>query len=612
MPSTIRPYLPVIVLAIGHFSACAICHAENWPRFRGPTGFGYSAEKDLPLTWNGKTGENVAWKVSLEGTTGYSSPIVWGDRVFITTAARQTRQQEESKEVPEHHLACYQVTDGKLLWRTPIPQGKEAAGYAIYAVPTPATDGKAVYAWFGSAVIAKIDFDGKLLWRHERAGPFNLNPGICSSPILFEDSVILINDQNRGSGVLQWLDKETGEVKREQKRDKMGACNATPFLLDVAGQTQLIVSGTNALQGLSPAGGEPIWSCKFGGFGASPAYGNGLIYADKGSNEPALAVDPSGHGDVTATHVKWKIDKLPGDYSSPVISGDYIFRVQADGIVACLNLLTGERLFTERLEGVSKIVSPIATADGRVYFAGAGKSYVIKAGPALDVLATNELEGGSNGASAAVSNGRIFIRDFQHLYCIYSPWEKTVLAFETQDAKKPPEPGSVLFIGSSSVRLWDTAKAFPNVKSINRGFGGSQIIDSVHLADRLAIRYKPRLIVFYAGDNDIAAGKTAEQVAGDFKAFVKKVRAQLPETRIAFVSIKPSPSRWKKFEIQQKANELIGEFIKSGRGMTYVDVVKPMLGDDGQPRPELFQKDNLHMTEAGYKVWNEIVEPYLK
>jgi outer membrane protein assembly factor BamB len=395
-----------------------VCHADNWPGWRGPTGVGLTDETDLPLTWNAKTGENVLWKVSLKGTTGHSSPIVWGDRVFITTAAKQTRQQEEAKEVPEHHLACYRVTDGQLLWRTLIPPGKEVAGYAIYASPTPVTDGKAVYVWFGSAVVAAVDFDGKLLWRHERPGPFNLNPGICSSPILYQDTVILICDQNRGQGFLQGLDKATGQVKWEQLRPTMGACNATPILLDVNGKTQLIVAGTNTLQGLDPANGQPIWWCKSWGFGASPTYGGGLIYADKGGNEQAIAVDPTGQGDVTATHVKWKIDKLPGDYASPVIVGDYVYRVQTEGIVTCLKLSTGQKVFTERLMGVSKLASPIATADGRVYFVSTGTSYVIQAGPTLQVLATNRLEGGNNGSSAAVSQGRVFVRDFESLYCI--------------------------------------------------------------------------------------------------------------------------------------------------------------------------------------------------
>jgi lysophospholipase L1-like esterase len=189
--------------------------------------------------------------------------------------------------------------------------------------------------------------------------------------------------------------------------------------------------------------------------------------------------------------------------------------------------------------------------------------------------------------------------------------EKEVRAFEEKDRKEAPEPGGVLFLGSSSIRMWDTAKAFPDKRIINRGFGGSQIADSVHFAGRIAIPYKPRLIVFYAGDNDIAAGKSGDEVFADFKEFVGKVRSSLPETRIAFIAIKPSPMRWKFFDTQCRANDRIREFIKSERRLSYIDVVKPMLGDDGEPRRELFKKDNLHLNDEGYRVWVSVVKPFL-
>ena len=404
----------ILVLTIWswcHLAFPGVSLGGNWPGWRGPTGVGYTDEKNLPLTWDGKTNENVMWKASLADTTGHSSPIVWGGRVFVTTADKQTREQEENKEVPKHHLACYKTADGKLLWNTLIPPGKEPAGYAIYAVPTPITDGERIYAWFGSAVIAAVGFDGKLLWRHERPGPFKLNPGICSSPILYQDTVILISDQSNGNGFLQGLDKKTGEVKWEQKRTKVTYCNTTPLLLDVKGKSQLIVAGSNILQGLDPANGKPIWSCKSAAFGASPAYGSGLIYIDKGGDEPAACVDPTGRGDVTETHVKWQVSKSAGGYSSPIIVGDYVYKVREEGIIACLNLSTGEEAYTGRLDGLSKLASPIATADGRVYFISTEKSYVITAGPKLEILATNNLGGGNNGSSAAVSGGHIFVRD---------------------------------------------------------------------------------------------------------------------------------------------------------------------------------------------------------
>ena len=154
------------------------------------------------------------------------------------------------------------------------------------------------------------------------------------------------------------------------------------------------------------------------GFGASPAIGAGLIYADRGGNEPAVAVDPTGSGDVTSTHTKWRMEKTPGDYSSPIVSGEYIFRAINEGVIECRKLATGEPVFTSRLEGLSKIASPVATPDGKIYFATTGQSYVLKAGPTLEVLAKNKLPGGGNGASPAVSRSRIFVRDFDWLYCL--------------------------------------------------------------------------------------------------------------------------------------------------------------------------------------------------
>ncbi len=398
------------------FAACV--NAGDWPGWRGPTGVGYTDEKDLPLTWDGKTGENVLWKASIKGTTGYSSAIVSGQRVFITTAARQTGEQETNKEIPAHSISCYQAKDGTLLWRTEVAPGKESAGYAIYAVPTPVTDGKAVYAWFGSAVVAAVDFDGKLLWREERNGPFKLNPGICSSPVIYQETLLLLCDQGGGNGWLQALDRSTGKVRWEQKRGKSSYGNTSPILLPVAGKTQLIIQASEMLQGLDPANGEPIWWCKGRGFGASPAFGSGLIFSDSGNGESGVVVDPTGSGDVSKSHIKWQAPKIRSQYGSAVVSGDYVYRASDKGIIYCWKLASGEEMFAADAPGVSKLSSPFATADGRIYFANGDKSYVLQSGPEFKVLATNDLRGGDNGSSAAVSNGKIFIRGGETLFCV--------------------------------------------------------------------------------------------------------------------------------------------------------------------------------------------------
>jgi lysophospholipase L1-like esterase len=191
-------------------------------------------------------------------------------------------------------------------------------------------------------------------------------------------------------------------------------------------------------------------------------------------------------------------------------------------------------------------------------------------------------------------------------------WEPTIEAFEKQDKAKPPLKDAILFAGSSSIRLWDLAKYFPDLDVINRGFGGSQIADSVHYAPRVVIKYQPRLVVFYAGDNDLAFGKKPERVAADFRAFATAVHKDLPKTRILFLSIKPSIQRWKLWDKGQKANAEIEEFCKQHGQLVYVDVAKPMLGEDGKPKLELFAKDGLHLNAKGYELWTSIVKPLLR
>jgi uncharacterized sulfatase len=191
-------------------------------------------------------------------------------------------------------------------------------------------------------------------------------------------------------------------------------------------------------------------------------------------------------------------------------------------------------------------------------------------------------------------------------------WEKEILAIEQRDRDKPPPPDGIVFAGSSSIRLWNVAKSFPDWPVTNHGFGGSQIADCTHFADRLIVKHQPRVVVFYAGDNDIAAGRTAEQVRNDFKAFAQTVHRELPKTKIVFLAVKPSPARWGRFDVQKKANALVEAFCKEDERLVFVDVVKPMLGDDGKPRRDLFVADGLHLNEEGYKVWAELLRPYLK
>ena len=189
---------------------------------------------------------------------------------------------------------------------------------------------------------------------------------------------------------------------------------------------------------------------------------------------------------------------------------------------------------------------------------------------------------------------------------------KEIEAFERQETDKPVPKHAIIFIGSSSVRLWKLDKSFPGLDAVNRGFGGSQLADSVSYAPRLLSKQQPRIVVLYAGDNDLAAGKSPEQVAADFQAFVKIVQKDLPKTKIVYLSIKPSPSRWKLADKVVKANALIAEACKQDERLVFVDVFKPMLGSDDKPRPELFRADNLHMNDKGYELWTSILKTHLK
>lgn len=194
----------------------------------------------------------------------------------------------------------------------------------------------------------------------------------------------------------------------------------------------------------------------------------------------------------------------------------------------------------------------------------------------------------------------------------HARWESDILAFEITDRTNPPPRNAILFVGSSSIRLWKEApEQFREYTIINRGFGGSHLSDSVAFAERIVIPYLPRLIVLYAGDNDIAGGKTPERVLADYREFVAKVHAALPQTRIAYLAIKPSPSRAKHQADMKRANDLVAGFSAEDERLLFIDVFTPMLGEDGKPREELFVKDRLHLNEAGYKLWASIVKPVL-
>ncbi len=191
-------------------------------------------------------------------------------------------------------------------------------------------------------------------------------------------------------------------------------------------------------------------------------------------------------------------------------------------------------------------------------------------------------------------------------------WEKEISAFEAGEIANPVPKNAIIFVGSSSIRKWSSlATDFPHHQVVNRGFGGSQLSDAVHFVDRLVLKYEPRFIVVYAGGNDINVNKTPDEVFSSFKAFVGRVREKQPSTPIAYISIAGNPKRWAQVEKVIQANALIEAYTKANPGLVFIDVFHPMLGADCLPKPGIFSADNLHMNEDGYKLWTEIVAPYL-
>lgn len=401
--------------------------AGDWPGWRGPTGMGFADEKGLPLTWDGKTGRNVLWKTLLHGgakanpefaSPGWSSPIVWRGHVFLTTATfpKGMPEKERRGSIAEHHVLCFRASDGAQLWDTAVPAGKIVVDnfYHGYAVPTPATDGMRVYALFGSGVLAALDFEGKLVWREELPHLKDTDRGVCSSPVLFEDSVIVPGLQDMG---LRALDKRTGKVKWEQK-SKQRNTMSTPVLIRILGKMQLI-HYAGGVQGLDPASGDILWTCKAPTSQSSPVYGGGLLYADGGrGGQLGVAIDPTGKGDVSKTHVKWetRVEGMAG--SSAIIVGEYVYRGSGQDFLRCFDVKSGELVYEEKTPRITPSASPISTPEGRIYFAGPGKSYVIKAGPKYENLAINDLNDGENYTTPAISDGRIFIKGKSYLWCI--------------------------------------------------------------------------------------------------------------------------------------------------------------------------------------------------
>lgn len=422
--------------------ASSVHAGEHWPGWRGPTGQGHTDEKNLPLEWDGKTGKNVLWKVPLfpsdkvQRDQNQSSPIVWGDRVFVTISYwpedvnLKSTKGGPAQPYPEHHVVCFRAKDGQKLWDEKIKPGpwQLADLRGGYTAPTPATDGQRVYALFGSSVLAALDLEGKEVWRKEIA-PHFFDVAIGTSPVLFGDTVLVVCDQIKShkASTIKAFDTKTGELRWEQKRPDEDWTHSTPTLAKINGKTQLLVATANGPQGLDPTNGEVLWSFRMPqrvGDTVSPVVHDGTVYIDSGRGGQGIAVDTNAIGDVSKkmAQLKWSIKVVPEGFSSPLVVGDQLYRLHTPGVLSSWKWSDGKEVFKERLQGADQAVSPIATPEGRIYLASAGKSYIVQAGPKLEMLATNDL-GDPSRASPAVANGRIYLKGSRWLFCVGNPKE---------------------------------------------------------------------------------------------------------------------------------------------------------------------------------------------
>lgn len=424
----LRSVLAFFVVAILSFHS-AWTFAEDWTQFRGPTGIGHSSEKNLSLEWGGNENKNVLWKSPLVGE-GHASPIVVGGKVIVCTARWPAEVKDRAKVIPEHHVVAYDAASGEQKWDTPIEPGPwlrsdfRSGPGGGYAAPTPASDGKRVFVVFGSSVIAALDLEGKVAWRKE-IKPHTFDVTIGSSPVVFGETVILLHAMsNKKDSKLVAYAKSDGLPRWETPLPQTGFAHSTPILVEAAGRKQLIVvasgggEGDRGVQSFDPADGKPIWWGKGGGDASSAAFGAGITYSDSGRGGPGVAFDPSGMGDVTATHTKWRVNQVPEGIGSPIIVEGLVYRLHSPNVLKCWKADSGELVYAQRLEKLSSTwISPIADAAGRIYFASAGMSHVIAAGPEFKVLAVNDL-GDPNHASAAASDGKLFFVGMKHVFCV--------------------------------------------------------------------------------------------------------------------------------------------------------------------------------------------------
>jgi len=401
--------------------------ADNWPQWRGPSMNGLSAEKNLPVRWN--HAENITWKLPLPAWSG-STPIVWGDRLFLNVADDLKVAHGDNL-----HVWCIDRTKGTIAWQRPLGSGNHQERKQNMSTPSPVTDGTRVWVMTGTGILKAFDFDGKELWMRDIQkdyGRFGLNWGYGSSPLLHADSLyvqVLHGMRTDDPSYLLRIDKTTGTtVWRVERptRARMESPDAytTPALLRYGNNTEIVVTGGDVVTGHDPETGKELWRAD--GLNpdndanyrivASPVTHGDLIIAPT-RERPMLVLKAGGRGDISRSHVLWTFGNGP-DVPTPVTDGTYVYVVNDRGIMFCLEARSGKEIYgRQRLRPGTYSASPVL-ADGKIYVTNEdGVTSVVKAGPAFEVLAENDLNDYTL-SSPAISDGQIFIRTAKALWCI--------------------------------------------------------------------------------------------------------------------------------------------------------------------------------------------------
>jgi outer membrane protein assembly factor BamB len=417
--------------------------AADWPQWRGPNGTGATDEKNLPVRWSAT--ENVAWKTDLGGL-GVSSPIVSGDRVFVTSqvgagisrvgprlaqgagAANSGERGLDTRGAGRDRtflvIEAFNRVDGKRLWEyrveatAPLPVVHDKINLTS---PSPVTDGQTVYAWFGTGQLVALDVNGKLMWQRDLAkeiSPFDINWGHGSSPTLYQDLLILLCDHATASYLLA-VDKRTGQERWKIDRGRNRSSYSTPFVVNAPSGPELIINSSERVDAYDARTGKFLWNV--GGPNQypipSPTFHDGVIYMTRGYRSgPYIAVRPGGRGDVSKSHVVWEVPTGAAYISSLVYDSGLLYMANDVGAITVLDAASGKRIWQERIDGIFS-ASPVA-ADGKIYFASeTGEVIVVRSGREPMVIARNDI-GERLLASPAVSNGQLFIRSDGRLFCI--------------------------------------------------------------------------------------------------------------------------------------------------------------------------------------------------